>query len=173
MAVRTGKSASWCETTPRRFFSRSAMSSILFALGLEPEQPNRCEEEWGEPASQGFEPGSGVIGSPECLGYWGDRYLWHPNTLRGDGAVPGRTGAAPVHGERGAGGRPRRRDRGGRRGPVSPDQPRPAARSRRWPRRPAPRGAPPAATGLTGAAGGTTSAAASAARAVDASRRWR
>src|SRR4051812_41662894 len=24
--------------------------------GLEPEQPNRCEEEWGEPASQGFEP---------------------------------------------------------------------------------------------------------------------
>src|SRR3954453_867023 len=69
-------------------------------LGLEPEQPNRCEEEWGEPASQGFEPGSGVIWSPECLGYWGDRYLWHPNTLRGDGAIPGRTGAAPVHGER-------------------------------------------------------------------------
>src|SRR4051812_32852401 len=45
-------------------------------LGLEPEQANRCEEEWGEPASQGFEPGSGVIWSPECLGYWGDRYLW-------------------------------------------------------------------------------------------------
>src|SRR4051794_37558338 len=64
----------------------------------------------GEPASQGSEPGSGVIWSPECLGCWGDRYLWHPNTLRGDGAVPGRTGAAPVHGERGAGGRPRRRN---------------------------------------------------------------
>src|SRR3954447_13705877 len=83
-------------------------------LGLEPEQPNRCEEEWGESASQGFEPGSGVIWSPECLGCWGDRYLWHPNTLRGDGAIPGRTGAAPVHGERGAGGRPRgRKGRGG------------------------------------------------------------
>ena len=37
-------------------------------LGLEPEQPNRCEGEWGEPASQGLEPGSGVIWSPECLG---------------------------------------------------------------------------------------------------------
>src|SRR3954453_8083658 len=82
-------------------------------LGLEPEQPNRCEEEWGEPASQGSEPGSGVIWSPECLGYWGDRYLWHPNTLRGDGAVPGRTGAAPAHGERGAGGGPRWRDGSG------------------------------------------------------------
>src|SRR3954465_212959 len=82
-------------------------------LGLEPEQPNRCEEEWGEPASQGFEPGSGVIWSPECLGYWGDRYLWPPNTLRGDGAIPGRTGAAPAHGERGAGGRPRRRNGSG------------------------------------------------------------
>src|SRR4051812_30900464 len=66
----------------------AAFLSNSFSLGLEPEQPNRCEEEWGEPASQGFEPGSGVIGSPECLGYWGDRYLWHPNTLRGDGATP-------------------------------------------------------------------------------------
>src|SRR4051812_43286239 len=47
------------------------------------------------------------------LGYWGDRYLWHPSTLRGDGAIPGRTGAAPVHGERGAGGRPRRRNGSG------------------------------------------------------------
>src|SRR4051812_42310626 len=72
---------------------------ISVPLELEPEQPSRCEEEWGEPASQGFEPGSGVIWSPECLGCWGDRYLWHPNTLRGDGAIPGRTGAAPVHGE--------------------------------------------------------------------------
>src|SRR3954471_24489246 len=33
-------------------------------LGLEPEQPNRCEGEWGEPASQGSEPGSGVIWEP-------------------------------------------------------------------------------------------------------------
>ena len=54
-----------------------------------------------------------MIESPECLGCWGDRYLWHPNTLRGEGAIPGRTGAAPVHGERGAGGRPRRRNGSG------------------------------------------------------------
>src|SRR4051794_41755799 len=107
----------------------------------------------GEPASRGLEPGSGVIWSPECLGCWGDRYLWHPNTLRGDGAVPGRTGAAPVHGERGAGGRPRRRNGGGDgdRGRAGHHRPRPGRTARRGgrppPPRPPPRGGGPARGG--------------------------
>src|SRR4051812_40285333 len=103
----------------------AAFLSNSFSLGLEPEQPNRCEEEWGEPASQGLEPGSGVIWSPECLGCWGDRYLWHSNTLRGDGAIPGRTGAAPVHGQRGAGGRPGWRDGSGDGDPCRAEHHRP------------------------------------------------
>src|SRR3954447_5909609 len=32
-----------------------------------------------------------TMSAETALGYWGDRYLWPPNTLRGDGAIPGRT----------------------------------------------------------------------------------
>src|SRR3954453_11626129 len=99
----------------------------------------------GSGASQqslGLEPGSGVLGSPECLGCWGDRDLWHPDPLRGDGAVSGQTGAAPVHGQRGAGGRPRRRNGGGDRDPCRAQHHRPrpgrTARRARRPRRSCP-----------------------------------